>query len=107
MNLIKFALLFVITPLVIDLIIVIIGSYFSGKKVVLIILLTCYIFLNVVAPVLILFNFYFDLIGNINVVSGVAFILLFRLLEIFGFSLGKAFLHLWSGKPAIRIIKER
>lgn len=97
----SFLLLFIVAPILVDLILVIVAWWIPGNRVLLLGLLLLYIALNVVAPIFILFYYYLDKIGFEQAVYGTAFIIFLRLLEIFGASLGRTFLDMWKQSKLI------
>jgi len=90
-----FLLLFILTPLFVDVVLLIIALSVQGKKIFLLFLLILYLTFNVVVPILVLHRYYLEKIGNKQMVYAIAFIIFLRLLEIFGASFGKTFLGLW------------
>lgn len=99
MSVYQAAMFFIICPLILDLIHVMIGSLFCGNKFRIIILLCCYLMTTVIIPILILYVHYFDILGKIETLYGVASILIFRIIVVFCFSIGKFFITMWNGGP--------
>ena len=90
-----FLLIFILTPIFVDVVLFFIAISHRGNKIMLLTLVILYLTCNLVIPILVLHKYYLEKIGSENFLYGIALIILFRLIEIFGASLGKTFTELW------------
>jgi hypothetical protein len=94
--------LIVVGPLLVDLLLIFIAQrFFLGKKSMLSMLVVIYLLLNGLLPFLIGEHFLIDQADenyHRELLALVLGILMFRIIDIFGFGVGKAFKEIWNYK---------
>lgn len=96
MSVLIFVCLFIIAPLLVDLIFILILNSLILKKTYLCFVAFIYFNISILIPIWVLKYFFYDKIGKKEFYFGIIFIILFKLFVFFGASLGKIFIDLWT-----------